>query len=108
MAAGISNEIAGGEDARREDAAGALIGAQRQYVLGPVANVDHGGDAGVQKARQGLHTLLSVRDARLIGLDARVEGAAQMDVHVHQPRHEVLAPGVDATALELRVPGRSG
>src|SRR5215469_11167124 len=111
VAARVGNQVAGSEDTRREYAAGALIGTKRQDVLRAVADVDHGGDAGVKKARERLESLLPIGRSRFgVRRGTRVEAPAQMDVHVHQSRNEIFAAAVDAVTFQVvgESAGRNG
>src|SRR3984885_3725934 len=101
VAARIRDEVAGGKDARREYSAGALVCAQRQDVLCAVSDVDHRGDSCVEKACKSLDALLAIGRTRWrIRLGARVEPAAQMDMHVHQPGNQIFPLALDAMTLE--------
>ena len=92
MASRVGDQIAGRKDAGRKDPAGALVAAQRQDVLGPVAGVEHGRDAGIEETCQRRLAFRAIRRSRRrIHFAADVEAAAQVNVDVDQAGDQIFA-----------------
>lgn len=118
MAARIGDDVPGGEDARRQDLARPLVRAQPHDMGRDVAGVVHGGDARIDVARQrldargagcpGVRRNLRRGGRTAVAIDAdhsppvAAARALQVDMDVHQARHQILAAGVDAAPGDCR------